>query len=540
MTSTAHTASPIVIANAFVAGRRAEGPVDVTVVGRTIETITPAGALPPPRRAMVIDGDGATITAGLTDGHSHWMWGANMLDWVDLTGLRTLPAVRQALAARRAEIGPGPWLLARGAEYTAFLAHGGPHRRLIDDAVGDGPAYLMFFDLHGALANTNAVSISRLAHADPPIAGTVAVDADGPTGFLIEFEAMRLVEDHTPQNSPDQLQRLARQTLRMMSQYGYTNAHMMNGRLRELDLIRDLDEADQLPVDLEVCWDLTPELDAHDALAALGRLGQHGEHWRLSGVKFWLDGVIDSGSAWLCHADHHGGNAQPLWMPPERYRELAIAYASAGFRIATHAIGDAAVTYALETYQRCSRAARHRIEHLEITNDRNLELLTGHDNVAASVQPPAMAYVSALRDDTWSDRVPADQWHRAWALRDIASTGTRVVMGTDWPVLPLDPRLAFHWATKRRPVGADIDQVIGSADQALTATEVLDGFTVDAAWAVGRSDTGRLHPGNSADIALWDRDLLHVGSPDVLDTTCLATIAQGRIVHDIITGRTSP
>ncbi|MEZ5217279.1 MAG: amidohydrolase family protein [Ilumatobacteraceae bacterium] len=403
---------------------------------------------------------------------------------------------------------------------------------LVDEATGPGPAYLMFFDLHGALANTEAIRQSRLREAKPPASGSVEADLDGPTGFLIEFEAMRLVEDHTPQNSPDQARVLAHETLALMSAHGYTTAHMMNGRLGELDLIRELDERGELPVGLEVCWDLTPELDPADALEAIALLGDRGGHWRMSGVKFWLDGVIDSGSAWCCHADHHGGNSRPLWMPPERYRELAIAYAAAGFRVATHAIGDAAITYALETYQQCDRSARHRIEHLELTNDRNLELLAQHDNVATSVQPPAMAFVSALRDDTWSDRVSTDQWERAWALRDILGTGTHMVMGTDWPVLPLDPRLAFYWAAERRPLHSGPEMVIGRANQALTTREVLAGFTSEAAWAVGRDDAGSIAPGMSADIALWDRDLTTIDPVDTLTTECIVTIAQGRITHD--------
>jgi hypothetical protein len=320
-----------------------------------------------------------------------------------------------------------------------------------------------------------------------------------------------------------------------MSGHGYTTAHMMNGRLGELDLIRELDADGHLPLDLEVCWDLTPDVEPADALAALDRIGDHGSHWRLSGVKFWLDGVIDAGSAWLCHGDHHGGNSEPLWMPPERYRELAIAYAAAGFRIATHAIGDAAISYALETYAMCERSQRHRIEHLELTNDRNLELLAQQDNVATSVQPPAMAFVSALRDDTWSDRVPAGQWDRAWALRDLRNTGCHMVMGTDWPVLPLDPRLAFYWAIERRPLDTGQDMVIGRADQSLTAQEVLAGFTSEAAWAVGRNDAGVLAPGMAADIAVWDRDLTTVDAADTLSTTCLMTIAQGRVTHDVLT-----
>ncbi|MEZ5256247.1 MAG: hypothetical protein R2705_04975 [Ilumatobacteraceae bacterium] len=50
----------------------------------------------PAGSAKVLDAGGAFATAGLTDGHSHWIWGAGMLDWLDLVDLRSLDDILEA------------------------------------------------------------------------------------------------------------------------------------------------------------------------------------------------------------------------------------------------------------------------------------------------------------------------------------------------------------------------------------------------------------------------------------------------------------
>ncbi len=533
MTILATSGDVSAIVGVHLAGQDPAQAYDIVITGSVITSISPSGAQRTPRGARLIDAQGASASPGLIDGHSHWLWGASRLHWLDLNGVKTLDALQGLLAGRRRAIGGGAWLLAHGLEYTPFIPNGGPHRRLIDEAAGDGPCYVSFFDLHSGLANTRAIETTRLANAAAPTSGRLDADHDGPTGFLVEYEAMSLIERHVPQAGPRQLVDLGRATLERMNSLGYTGLHMMNGRLLELDLVRELDDDDELPLRVECCWDVTPELDAQEARAALGLAGSSGRRWSLGAVKFWLDGVVDSGSAWLCHADHHGGSTTPLWMPPERYRELAIAYADAGFRVATHTIGDAAISFALETYAQCHGPARHRIEHLEVTNDENLQLLRSSSNVAASVQPPHMSYVSALRSDAWSDRVRDERWQRAWSYRDISDSGVHLVMGTDWPTAPLDPRQAFYWAQARRPLGADPSDVIGRADQVISGMDVLAGFTSAAAWVCAREDqTGSLNVGKLADIALWDRDLAQVSAAEALEATCLMTITEGNVVHD--------
>lgn len=202
---------------------------DIAITASAITSISPREHCPPPGKARLVDAQGLTATPGLIDGHSHWIWGAGQRDCLDLSGAKTLDALRALLAGRRRKLGPGEWLLAHSAQYTPFTQHGGPHRTLTDQAAGDGPCYVSFFDRHGGLANSRAIESTGLANAPAPTSGRLGTDHDGLTGFLVEFEAMSLIERHAPRPSPQQLTVLARRTFKTMNGLGYTGLQMMNG-----------------------------------------------------------------------------------------------------------------------------------------------------------------------------------------------------------------------------------------------------------------------------------------------------------------------
>jgi predicted amidohydrolase YtcJ len=497
-----------------------------------IGAVTPAPE--PDHGEQVVSAHGAWLTPGLIDGHSHWLWGSDQIRWLDLTGIVTRDGLRGALAQERRRLGPDAWLLAYRTEYTAF-GDDDPHRDVIEDVTGPGPAYLMGYDLHCSIANAAALRAAGLESVEVPAPVDGVRERDGRrTGFLVEFAAMKHVERAIPARNEAQVRDDVLLTQSMLNALGFTGAQMMNGRDRELTTIGDLDESGDLTMRIDACVDVTHDLAPQDAVAGVAELGRGGRLWEVTGVKFWLDGVVESSTAWLSHPDHHGLGTTSLWIPPERYVELARTYAAAGFRVTTHAIGDAAISYALRTYAELPGAGRHRVEHLEVTSAENLALLEASTTVSVGLQPQSMASLSGGRDDAWSKHISDDRWWDAFRLADInrAAAG-RLVLGTDWPAAAADPRVAIHWAVNRRPPGADTIP-IGRPDQTLTAADIVRGYTGGAAWNVSREhELGQIAPGYFADLTLWSADPTDPAT-DPLALECLATIVDGRVVHSTI------
>ncbi|WP_055702119.1 amidohydrolase, partial [Streptomyces silaceus] len=317
----------------------------------------------------VIDLKGAVVTPGLVDGHLHPVSGAELTQGLDLSGCADLAAVREALAREVRTLAPGAWLQGWGLDPNVF-----GDRPVATDALGpvlDGvPALLQLFDAHSMLASPRAL---ELAGVDGPrtfaqAAEIVCDDAGRPTGLLLEDAACELVERAAPQ--PTRVERRARLAgaLRAMAAAGLTGGHAMDANGESLALYAELDEAGELPVRLRVAPWCQPGTDGDALRALVGQQGTGGALWHTRGVKLFMDGTIDNGTAWLEHPDCHGESTHAFWPDPAAYTDVIGALHRAGVPTATHAIGDAAVRHALDAVEKAQaaggRGVRHRIEHI--------------------------------------------------------------------------------------------------------------------------------------------------------------------------------
>lgn len=481
----------------------------------------------------VLDARGAAVTPGLVDGHQHLLQGAVFAQGLCLDRVATLADLRAAIAAERRRVGPDAWLLGYAMEYAALQA-ATYHHTLIDDVAGPGPMFLYALDVHTGFVNDTALRMSgvtgamRLADAS-----MVVCDAAGsPTGELLEMAAMRTVLDHVP--TPTQEQRLDWYAAAMAAQnaVGITEIHMMDGDLDTIASLRSLEERGQLGVRVLQHHFIYPYTPDEEVAELLRTADLRGDGWQADGVKFMLDGVIDTGTAWLEQPDSHGMGTEPMWPDVTLYHRRARMFHDAGFRIATHAIGDRAVREVLDLYAALPGGAngRHRIEHIETSPDAAIARFAPQ-RVTASMQPVHMRWVAHDLSDPWSQRLDPTRCGHGWRHGDIAASGALVVLGSDWPVAPYDPRFGLFAAQQRRAHDVADPRPVGST-RAMTGQQALAGYTVNAAAAVGaHGDRGQIAPGYVADLVMWQEDPSAVTPADVVELPVLLTVARGRVVH---------
>ncbi|WP_052865723.1 amidohydrolase [Streptomyces niger] len=483
----------------------------------------------------VIDLAGATLTPGLVDGHSHPVWGVEMSTGLDLSGCRDLAGLREALAGAARAAGPGGWVLAWGLDHNVF--GGRPvHRELIEPALGGVPAFIRLYDGHSALASGPALAAAKI---DGPRAfdqrAEVVCDADGqPTGHLVEHAAMDLMGPVLPR--PTAAERRARllTLLGDMAATGLTGAHVMDLESTDaLDLLAGIEDGGDLPVRLRIAPWCMPGADTGtlDELIALQR--RAGRRWRVGGVKFFMDGTVEGGTAWLEHADCHGQGTEAFWPDPAAYTRAVHHLARAGVRTATHAIGDAAVRHVLDTVEALGDPGQrglHRIEHIETVPDAQLPRFAAL-GVTASMQPTHTAYTRADHTDEWSKRVGEERAGRAWRCRDLRDAGAVLVLGSDWPIAHYDPRGVLATARLRRPAGAP-DTAPVTVEQALTGEMALEGCTSHAALAAGEEAyAGRIAPGFRADLTALGVDPVTAPADEVGEAPVALTMTGGVVVH---------
>ena len=486
-------------------------------------------------RTRVVDGRGLAVVPGLTDSHIHPFWGTIRTRGVDLRSAGTLEQVNRRLAEERARCEPGEWVLGHSAHYEPFHATG-LRADAIADAVGDSPAVVHFFDGHTDLASFEALRRAGVTGARGfGESAEIVVDADGrPTGALLENAAMDLVEAVVPAWSDAERLDAYTDTLRKLNAVGLTGAHVMVGTPELLDDVRALEDRGDLTLRLLMPMHQEPAITDAEVERRLRLAGEHGVLWRAGTAKFFLDGVLESGTAWLVDPGPKGENAHPFWPSVERYAELVRRFTAAGFSAITHAVGDGAVHAALDAYAAAGppRHGMHRIEHIETLIDSDRPRFT-QLGVAASMQP---LHMEGLDDpttpSTWEEGLSAGRRERGFRSGDLAASGAVLPLGSDWMVADFDPRVGMAWARLRRAPGRR-DRVPFGTGQALGAEQTLHGYTTHAAAVAGDEAVyGRLKPGLRADITAFAADPVECDPDELPGVPVRLTVVDGRIVFE--------
>jgi predicted amidohydrolase YtcJ len=519
---TLYPAHPRAEAIAITAGR-------IVAVGTNAEVRAHLGP-----KTAVLDLGGAAGVPGLTDCHQHPFWGAVLARGADLTGAKSLDDVCAALRQESTRCSPDEWVLGFGLDYNVFGAVP-VSTAIIEDAIGDRPALVTFADLHTGLASGKALAVAGIE--GPCVfderAEVVCVD-DVPTGELREIPALNLVRAAMPVIDSARRYRLCADQLRRLAAAGLTAVHVMDGDLGTLDLVRELEERGDLVTRLVVPFWIKSDSSEEqwEEFAAHG--AEPGGRWRGGVAKFFLDGVIDTGTGWLFEPDAEGEGTTPLWPEPERYRRAVDYFTRRGFQCVTHAIGDRAVHEALNAYRDAGppagpRAVCHRVEHIETIQPDDLRRFA-EEGVAASMQPQHLMWLSADRSDNWSRRLGPERCARAFPFRALLDTGAHIAFGSDWPVADFDPRHGLAAAQLRRPAGEqsrppyDANGVDGLA--------ALRSYTSTAAAVVGEQFlSGHLRPGYRADVTVMSEDPVDCPADELPKNEVLLTIVDGEIVH---------
>ena len=478
----------------------------------------------------LIDGSDMAVVPGIVDGHIHPFWPESVVG-ADLTRCATLAELNEALAAERSRVGDG-WVRGWGMDYGIFHDTG-IDGRLLEPAVGGSPTLVTFMDQHTGLATPRALELAGVTGSVQFAEGAEVVVHDGiPTGELREGAAIDLVRNVIPALTDAELRAIVKRTQKALNSLGVTGVHAMNGSPQTFEMVRELEATGDLTVRAIVPFWQHPDTPFEEMEQQLLLRSEHGRLWRGGVAKFFIDGVIDTGTGWLYEPDLQGAGTEPFWPDPDRYARAVHLFAQAGFQCVTHACGDRAVRAALDAYRAAGAApgVRHRIEHIETLQDHDLPRFAA-EGVAASMQPLHMQWRRADQTDSWAGRLGPERTARAWRTRDLLDSGVPLALGSDWPVAQYDPRIGMAWARLRRAPGAK-DAPVFEPDQRLTGLEVLCGYTVGNATVTGEDTVaGRIAPGCRADVTAFAADPVTCDPDDLVELPIRLTVVDGRVVY---------
>src|SRR5271169_6684696 len=501
----------------------------------------------------VVELGGQLAVPAFGDAHVHAVAGGLESLRCNLLGLRTRQESLAAVAAYCAGLGPDAWVLGGGWTMSAFPG-GLPTAVDLDSVTGGRPAFLPNRDHHSAWVNTAALKRAGIDAGTPdPVDGRIERDESGqPTGTLHDG-AMRLVAERVPPPSAAELLAGLVAGQSYLHSLGITSFQdACVGAAGELGMPDSFDTylmaADYGMLSCQVVgalwWDRYRGLSQIDDLLARREQASDGQ-FRATTVKLMLDGVCETFTAAMSapYLDRHGhstGHKGSLFIDPETLREATGRLAAAGFQLHFHAIGDHAVSTALDVIEALPaaqrQAARHHLAHLQFITPLDLGRFSALGAVANF--QPLWATADPQMEELTIPFVGAERSAWQYQIGSLVRQGTRIAFGSDWPVSSADPLQEIHVAVNRvlsaslgrrgEPECTDPFQ----PEQAITVTGAIDAFTAGVAW-VNHSDdvAGRLLPGMRADVTVLDQDLFAIPARDIGSTSVVMTVAGGTVVY---------
>jgi predicted amidohydrolase YtcJ len=487
--------------------------------------------------------NGETLLPGFQDAHVHPVYGGLLAFRCNLHGLNDLDAYLEAVA-EFATTHPGQeWIEGDGWIYSPFPG-GKPRREALDRLVRDRPIFLTAYDGHSAWVNSRALEAAGVTADTPdPPSGRIERDADGSPNGLLAEDAQALVARLIPDPSPERLMESLLGAQRHLHGLGITAWHDAGVNPEWLPIYRIAAGSGRLTARVTAAqqwkpWgkpetDPWPRLLTERDASSIGRL-------RADTVKFWLDGVIENGTAALLEpyleADGQPGETRgTLNYAPDVLTGAVMDLERRGFDIHFHAIGDGAVRQGLDAFAAAAATGtrsdvRRGIAHLELIHPDDIGRFADLD-VAANLQP-LWAHVDRETRAIQIPIVGEARYEARYAFGDLWRAGARLAGGSDWSVTSANPLEEMEVAV-RRAHPTSRDDPPWRPDQALDLDTALAAFTIGAAW-VSRleADTGTLEVGKSADLTLLDRDLRSVPEGRLSQARVRMTLVEGSVVFE--------
>jgi predicted amidohydrolase YtcJ len=516
---------------------------------------------------------GVTIFPGFDDAHVHLGSAGRTKMNLDLTGVKSLAEMLAKVQAFAKTSPPGHWITGGNWDHTLWPDKTLPDRQELDKVTAGHPAFLVRIDGHIAVANTAALQAAGVTgKTTPPEGGAIDLDKNGePTGILRE-SAQQLIAKIIPPPSDSDRRRGLELAIADAVAHGVTSA-------QDFSDWDDFLVYEQLEKEGKLNLRISEWIPFREPLAQEEQ--ERGRHPALDPMlhttmlKGFMDGSLGSRTAAMKapYADEPGNRGLPQYSQSE-LDTMAIARTQAGFQLGFHAIGDKAVSMALEAIEKAetnvslirtpgynsgpcrpagqpyriwdeklpcaadpcatvpdpiachvqSGDARNRIEHAQVVDPADIRRFAKL-GVIASMQPCHL-----LTDMNWAEaRLGPERAAYSYAWKAFLDAHVPLAFGTDYPVEPISPFRGLYAAVTRMNEAGTKSYF---PQNKITRGQALYAYTQGSAYAeFAELDKGKLAPGYDADFILVDHDLYTVAPAALLQTKVIETFVGGRQVY---------
>lgn len=518
----------------------------VVAVGTTAEIRGRVGPA-----TQVVDLAGRAMTPGLIDTHVHFTE-VDALFNVDLSdpSIAAMDDVLKRVAAQVAKTKPGEWIRGRGWDEGKLKERRHITAADLDKVAPNNPVWLTNTTGHYGVGNSYAMKIGevRKGTAAPP-AGTIVHTDDGePNGVLLE-SAQNLITRHIPPMTRAQQKAGLVKMIEDFNAEGMTGAKDPGIGDLKWELYDELLKEGKLTVRLFALWSGPRRLE--DAAEVQKRISAHprppaslGDGMLISGgVKMYMDGSGGARTAWM-HEDWNRnlddvdkGNVGYPATPPDQYRTMATNFHNAGVHVSTHAIGDMAIDWVVDTYAKAiagkpTKGLRHGVIHANTPTDHANDEMARLQRDYDAGYPEASASFMWWIGDNYAGNFGPVRNLRMKPLATWQKKGMRWGGGSDFAVTPFAARYGLWASVARETLNGTFGKTPFGMAEAVDVHTALKSYTIWAAHQIFLDDRiGSIEVGKEADLAVWDRDPYTVATPVLKDIKAELTLVKGKVVY---------
>ena len=499
------------------------------------------------KTTRIVDLHGRTATPGMIDSHSHYAEaGAEDLYLIKLDDAASIADIVARVKARVALAKPGEWVRGRGWDQGKLAERRYVYASDLDAVSPNNPVVLVHTSGHYATVNSYALKLAGINDTSPsPANGTIDRDASGHITGVLKEAAQAPIRALTPRFTQDQIKQGILKEIDDLHREGVT-AFKDTARLAQWSALQELNEAGLLDERVCMLWRAGESIaSAQATLAAMQSASPmprayHNGRLATCGAKIFMDGSALAGTAWsyqpwFKEGVPDAGNTGYPSTDPEVYRQMVRLFHQAGISIGTHAIGDRAIDWVVDTYALVEKekpipGLRHSIIHANFPTPHAIDTMAALEKQYDAGYPEVQPVFLWWFGQSWLPTLGSDRMGLVFPLKTYSDRGVRWSSGTDYGVAPLAPRYGLWAAVERETLDG---RHPFSTTQSVDVHTALRSYTAGAAPQLFlEKQIGTLEVGKRADIAVWDRNPYTIPTADLKNLKCEMTIVDGKTVYE--------
>ncbi len=510
-----------------------------------IEKVYPVGAkLPGKGEENIVwyDLKGNTLVPGFIDGHSHFFQNARLGKTLNayVSPRGKADSVEELIDSLKEQLKDPKYadekiLFAQGYDEAGYADHRIPTRFDLDE-ITDRPLAVTHISGHNTIFNSAALELAGIDDSfEPGEGGSVGRFADKRLTGVFYERAVDAVLPKLRALEGDVLREGIDDAVRSYASVGITTAQDGGTKPKDVAAFRALAADGKLPFDVlsyvlgdgyrEAIGDKSPE-----ELAT-----SYKDHYRVAGLKLFLDGSPQAKTAWLSKpyhvipeglSDDYNGYGTKT---DEELYELVKEAVESGWQINVHTNGDEAIEQLIRIYSKVLEEVGNKKDlrpvsiHCQTVRDDQLKRMKKLGIIASFF----VDHVYYWGDYHSSSVLGPERARRISPLASALDLGINFSIHQDTPVTVQNPIFAIHNAVNRKTRNGEL---LGPEFR-ITPWQALKAVTLHTAYQIfEENEKGSITEGKKADFAVLSADPLTVVPDSIKDIKVEATIKGGDVI----------